>query len=189
MELHGAGGFNHGHYTRSKLCVLLSQMALDQRELEIAPQFTSKIEILSGALLDIDVLPENLFRLGQLSLGTLDVPTALQRISEVGIENLVSVGQTMSMKLSFIARPDNLIWPSQTPKLGETFEEWLSTVYEAALAIRQPLYHHGLISIDSKGRQPFQRLIYPLAPAHERSINHRVLSVATLNNNPNHPMI
>ena len=103
---------NHGHYTRSKLCVLLSQMALDQRELEIAPQFTSKIEILSGALLDIDVLPENLFRLGQLSLGTLDVPTALQRISEVGIENLVSVGQTMSMKLSFIARPDNLIWPS-----------------------------------------------------------------------------
>lgn len=121
MELHGAGGFNHGHYTRSKLCVLLSQMALDQRELEIAPQFTSKIEILSGALLDIDVLPENLFRLGQLSLGTLDVPTALQRISEVGIENLVSVGQTMSMKLSFIARPDNLIWPSQTPKLGETF--------------------------------------------------------------------
>ena len=197
MELHGAGGFNHGHYTRSKLCVLLSQMALDQRELEIAPQFTSKIEILSGALLDIDVLPENLFRLGQLSLGTLDVPTALQRISEVGIENLVSVGQTMSMKLSFIARPDNLIWPSQTPKLGETFEEclpraegeWLTTVYEAVLAIRQPLYHHGLISIDSKGRQPFQRLIYPLAPAHERSINHRVLSVATLNNHPNYQMI
>ena len=179
MELHGAGGFNHGHYTRSKLCVLLSQMALDQRELEIAPQFTSKIEILSGALLDIDVLPENLFRLGQLSLGTLDVPTALQRISEVGIENLVSVGQTMSMKLSFIARPDN-------PRAEG---EWLSTVYEAALAIRQPLYHHGLISIDSKGRQPFQRLIYPLAPAHERSINHRVLSVATLNNHPNYQMI
>ena len=125
MELHGAGGYNHGHYTRPKLCILLSQLALDQRELETAPQFTSKIEILSGALLDIDVLPEDLFRLGQLSLGTPDVPTALQRISEVGIKNLVSVGQTMSMKLSFIARPDNLIWPSQTPKLGETFEEYL----------------------------------------------------------------
>jgi hypothetical protein len=50
------------------------------------------------------------------------VPSALQRISEVGIENLAPVGQTMSMKLSFIARPDNLIWPSQTPKLGETFK-------------------------------------------------------------------
>jgi hypothetical protein len=57
-----------------------------------------------------------------LSLGTLDVPSALQRISEVGIKNLVFVGQTMSMKLSFVARPDNLIWPSQTPKLGKTFE-------------------------------------------------------------------
>ena len=74
----------------------------------------------------------------------MDVPTALQRISEVGIKNLVSVGQTMSMKLSFIARPDNLIWPSQTLKLGETFRErllsvegeWLTTVYEATLAIR-----------------------------------------------------
>jgi hypothetical protein len=52
----------------------------------------------------------------------MDVPSALQRISEVGIENLASVGQTMSMKLSFIARSDNLIWPSQTPKLGETFK-------------------------------------------------------------------
>ena len=111
MELHGAGGYEHGHYTRTKLCVLLSQMALDRRELEIAPQFTSKIEILSGALLDVYVLPENLFRLGQLSLGTLDVPSALQRISEVGIENLESVGQTMPVKLSFIARSDNLIWP------------------------------------------------------------------------------
>jgi hypothetical protein len=58
-------------------------MVPDRRELEIAPQFTSKIEILSGALLDIDVLPEILFRLGQLSLGTLDVPSALQRIREV----------------------------------------------------------------------------------------------------------
>ena len=63
-------------------------MALDQRELEIAPQFTSKIEILSGAILNIDVLPENLFHLGRLSLGTLYVPTTLQRISEVGIKNL-----------------------------------------------------------------------------------------------------
>ena len=118
IELHGAGGFNHGHCTRSKLCVLLSQMALDQRELEIASQFTSKIEILSGAILAVDVLPENLFHLGQLSLGTLYVPTALQRISEVGIKDSVSVGHTMSMKLSFISRPKNLIWPSQTPKLG-----------------------------------------------------------------------
>ena len=197
MELHGAGGYNHGHYKRPRFCILLSQMALDQRELKTAPQSISKIEILSGALMDIDVLPEDLFQLRQLSLGTLDVPTALQRISEVGIKNLVSVGQTMSMKLSFIARPDNLIWPSQTPKLGETFEEylpraegeWLATVYVAALAIRRPLYHHGLITIDTKGRQPFQRLIYPLAPAHERSINHRVLSVATLNNHPNCQMI
>ena len=28
IELHGAGGLNHGHCTRSKLCVLLSQMAI-----------------------------------------------------------------------------------------------------------------------------------------------------------------
>jgi len=102
----------------------------------------------------------------------MDVPSALQRISEVGIENLASVGQTMSMKLSFIARSDNLIWPSQTPKLGETFEEclpraegeWLATVYEAALAIRQPLYHHGLISIDSKGAPAISAADLPPCP-------------------------
>ena len=116
MELHRASRLNHSHCTRSKLCVSLSQMALDRRELEIAPQFNGKTEILPGAQLNIHVLPENLFRLEQLSLGTLDVPSALQRISEVGIENLVSVGQTLSMKLSIIARLYNLIWPSQTPK-------------------------------------------------------------------------
>ena len=132
------------------------------------------------------MLSVNFFQLVKLSLGTPDVPSALQRISEVGFENLVSVGQTMSIKLSFNARPDNLIWPPQTPKLGETFEEWLATVYDAALAIRQPLYHPGLINIGAPGRQPFQRLIYPLAPAHERSINHRVLSVATLISLPNY---
>jgi hypothetical protein len=78
------------------------------------------------------------------------------------------------MKLSFIARPDNLIWPLQTPKLGETFEkclaraegEGMATVYEAALAIRKPLYHCCLINIGATGRQPFQRLIYSFAPAH-----------------------
>jgi hypothetical protein len=58
------------------------------------------------------------------ALGKLDVPSALQRISEVSIENLVSIGQTMSMKPSLIARPDNLIWPSQTPKMCETFEDF-----------------------------------------------------------------
>lgn len=152
---------------------------------------------MTGGLLDIDILPQYLLRLGQLSLGSLDVPTALLRVSEADIQNLVSIGQTMSMKLSFIARPENLIWPSQMAQLGETFEEclpraageWLSTVFEAALAIRSPLYHHGLMKIDSLGRQPFQRLIYPLAPMHERSANHRVLSVACLTNEPNRQII
>ena len=82
----------------------------------------------------------------------MDVPSALQRISKVGIANLAPVGQTMSMKLSFIARPDNLIWPSQTPKLGETFEEclqrvgreWIATVYEASLTIRR---HHIITAL------------------------------------------
>lgn len=120
----------------------------------------------------------------------MDVPSALHRTSEVGIANLAPVGHTMSMKLSFIARLDNLIWPSQTPKFGETFEEclprferkWLATLDKATLAIRRPLYHHGLVRVGAKRCQPFQWLIYPLAPAHKRSINHRVLSVAILNN-------
>ena len=60
VELHGAGGYDNGHFY--------------------------KVEILSGTLLDIDVLQKNLFRLGQLSFGKLDVPSALQRISEVGIK-------------------------------------------------------------------------------------------------------
>lgn len=197
MELDGKGAFNRGNYTRSQLCIMLSQMALNRRESEFAPYFISRIEILTNGLLDIDILPQNLLRLGQLSLGSLDVPTALLRASEADIQNLVSIGQTMSMKLSFIARPENLIWPSQTPQLGETCEECLpraagellSTVFEAALAIRSPIYHHELIKIDSFGRQPFQRLIYPLAPIHERSANHRVLSAACLTNKPNRHII
>ena len=103
MELDGAGALNRGNYTRPQLCIMLSQMALNRRESEFAPYFTSRIEILSGGLLDIDILPQNLLRLGQLSLGNLDVPTALLRVSEADIQNLVSIGQTMSMKLSFIA--------------------------------------------------------------------------------------
>lgn len=125
MELHRAGGNNHGHYTKSRICILLPQMAHDQRELEIAPQFSGKIETLSDALLDIGVSPEDLIRLGQLTLGALDVPSTLRRITKFDIKSQVSDGQTMSMKLSFIACPNNLIWPSQTPELGETFGEYL----------------------------------------------------------------
>ena len=66
--------------------------------------------------------------------------------------------------------------------------EWLATVYEVALAIRQPIFQHGLIGVYTKERWSFQRLIYPFAPAHERSINQRVLSVATLNNHANYQM-
>jgi hypothetical protein len=103
MELDSKGEFNRGNYTRYQLCIMLSQMALNSRESEFAPYFTSRIEILTSGLLDIDILPQNLLRLGHLSLGSLDVPTALLRVSEADIQNLVSIGQTMSMKLRFAA--------------------------------------------------------------------------------------
>jgi len=197
MQLIGAGELNFDHYTRPKICIVLSQMALDRLEAESDYMFTSKIEILTDALLQIDVLPEHLFRLGQLSLGKLDVPTALLKANQAEIKNLVSVGQTMSMKLCFVATPKQAIWPASQPKIGETFDEclpplinqWLSTIFETALAIRLPLYHHGLIKIGEHNRQPFQRLIHPIAPAHERAVNHRVLSVINLTNAPDSVLI
>jgi len=192
MELSGAGELNRDDYTRPELCILLSQMALERLEQDYSAEFNSRIEMLRSSLLTMDLLPENLFRLGQLTLGKLDVATALLRVSEADIENLVSVGQTMSMKLSFIALPNDLLWPATTPKIGETFEEclprpdsqWLSIIFETALAIRLPLYHHGVLRVNDQEYLPFQRLIYPLAPAHERNVNHRVLSICCLDNDP-----
>jgi hypothetical protein len=64
------------------------------------------------------------------------------------IENLVSVGQNRSSKLYFMMIPEVIGWPAESPLLERPMEDvlsepifkWLSTGYEAALAIRAPLY-------------------------------------------------
>jgi len=39
--------------------------------------------------------------------------------------------------------------------LSEPIFKWLSTGYEAALAIRAPLYQHGILKISAERHKPF----------------------------------
>ena len=49
--------------------------------------------------------------------------------------------------------PEVIDWPAESPLLEQPMEDvlsepifkWLSTGYEAALAIRAPLYQHGIL--------------------------------------------
>jgi hypothetical protein len=60
----------------------------------------------------------------------------------------------------------------------------LPLLNETAMAIRGPLYQHGMIRIDQGPERQFKRIIYPIIPANERASNHRILSTARLLDDP-----
>ena len=87
---------------------------------------------------------------------------------------------------------ENLAWPKPPPLLAQSLEHcldspfnyWLAITCETAMAIRRPLYQHGMIRIDQGSERQFKRIIYPIIPANERASNHRILSTAHLLDDP-----
>ena len=192
IRLYNADENDGTQFTQSKICIHLAQMALSSLESEHRKLFQSKIELVTPQLLTFGNLPDDLLRLAQMSLDTPDVLSSLIKVHDAHIKNLVLVGQSLSMKLCFIVVPENLAWPKPSPLLAQSLEHcldppfnyWLAVTYETAMAIRGPLYQHGMIRIDQGPERQFKRIIYPIIPANERTSNHRILSTARLLDDP-----
>ena len=192
IRLYHSGKNEGTQFTQSKICIHLAQMALSSLESEHRKLFQSKIELVTPQLLTFGNLPDDLLRLAQMSLDTPDVLSSLIKVHDAHIKNLVLVGQSLSMKLCFIVVPKNLIWPKPPPLLAQSLEHcldspfnyWLAITYETAMAIRGPLYQHGMIRSDQGPERQFKRIIYPIIPANERASNHRILSTARLLDDP-----
>ena len=113
---------------------------------------------------------------------------------------MVSVGQNKSIRLYFLALPEEADWPAEVPATGVPLDEgfdslggrWLSIIYEAAFAIQCTLYHHGFVRIDGGALRLFQRFVYPVTlqfvyPVtlqNEHPSNFRVLSTAAIGESP-----
>ena len=177
--------------------ITIARMALHTLESKPNVNFKSHLDLFSYANLDKHDLPEDLMTLARLNLIGKDVPSALMQVVNANIENLVSIGQTMSMRLCFLSIPNKFSWPDANIQKGNTLDEclpkdaeyWLSILYEAAFALKSPLYHHGTITISEKIQRPFHRLIYPLTSISDRPHNYRVLSVACITDHENQPII
>ncbi|WP_438995959.1 hypothetical protein [Candidatus Puniceispirillum sp.] len=204
MNLSGAN-VNKSNQTPQDVFITIAQMAIKALEAEPDINFKSHLELFSYANLDKYDLPEALMPLARLNLLGKDVPSALMQVVNANIENLVSVGQTMSMRLCFLSTPPQFSWPDATIEKGDALDEclpkdseyWLSILYETAFALKLPLYHHGHITMPDtqtgttpgNTQYPFHRLIYPLAPASDRPHNYRVLSVACITDPEHQPII
>ena len=204
MNLSGAN-INKRNLSPQDVFITIARMAIKALEAEPDINFKSHLELFSHANLDKYDLPEELMPLARLNLLGKDVPSALMQVVNANIENLVSVGQTMSMRLCFLSFPPQFSWPDATIKMGDALDEclpkdaeyWLSILYETAFALKSPLYHHGRITmpdtqtgtIPGNTQHPFHRLIYPLAPASDRPQNYRVLSVACITDPEHQPII
>ena len=176
--------------SRSELCLQLALRALGDIERNNEALFMSNLELVQPATLK-SLTSSNLLRLAQLDMNNMDAPSALMKASAARVSNLVSVGQNRSMRLYFLALPAEVDWPASLPDIGVPLDEetdsvpcrWLSTLYEAAMAIQAPLYHHGFIRIGPAGMRPFKRIIQPITPQNDRPSNFRVLSVAEISEN------
>ena len=93
--------------------------------------------------------------------------------------------------------PEAIDWPAGRPALEQPMEEvlsdpilkWLSTAYEAALAIRAPLYQHGILRINAECRMPFERVFNPIAPPGDRPTHFRVLTAAAVSGDADQNLI
>ena len=183
----------HRHVSETALVQMMRSLrALGILERVNEPLFMSNLEIYDRKRPPTGMLSQNLLKLAELDLAGKDAPTALLEVSAAAIENLVSVGQNRSMRLYFLALPEETDWPAEVPATGVLLDEgfdspggrWLSIIYEAAFAIQAPLYHHGFVRIDGGALRPFQRFVYPVTPQNERPSNFRVLSTAEIGESP-----
>ena len=175
MSLEMAGNVTR-HLSRQDACLRLALRALGILERVNEPLFMSNLELYDRKRPPVGMRSQNLLRLAELDLVGKDAPTALLEVSAAAIENLVSVGQNRSMRLYFLALPEEMDWPAEVPATGIPLDEgfdtpggrWLSVIYEAAFAIQAPLYHHGFVRIDGGTLRPFLRFVYPITPQNER---------------------
>ena len=129
-------------------CLQLALRVLGILERVNEPLFMSNLEIYDRKRPPTGMLSQNLLKFAELDLAGKDAPTALLEVSAAAIENLVSVGQNRSMRLYFLALPEETDWPAEVPATGVPLDEgfdspggrWLSIIYEAAFAIQAPLY-------------------------------------------------
>ena len=192
---------NENHPTPQNAFITIARMALHTIENEPDAKFKSQLDLFSMTHSGNHQLPEALMPLARLNLLGKDVPSALMQVVNANIDNLVSIGQTMSMRLCFLSLPQSFLWPEVTIQKGDTLDEcfpkdteyWLSVIYETAFALKLPLYHHGIIKMSGimpdDTHLPFHRLIYPIAPISDRPHNYRVLSVACVTDPDNAPII
>lgn len=182
----------HENLTRRQACHRIALQAIGIIEQANESLFMSNIELFSEAQASSMLRSETLLKLAGLDLEHHDAPTALMQVSAADIANLVSVGQNRSMRLYYLAIPPDHVWPSPGPKPGTPLDDiigsppwrWLSTVYEAALAIQAPLFQHGFVRLHGGAMRPFQRFIYPITPPQDRPSNYRVVTTAELMESP-----
>ena len=191
MNLEVAGHLTR-HLTRQEICLRLALRGLSIVERANEPLFMSNLELFDAARPPPSLRSRNMMRLATLDLADKDAPTALLEASSADIVNLVSVGQNRSMRLYFLARPDDADWPPGVPATGAPIDEamdtpagrWLAVLYEAAFAIQKPLFHHGFLRVDGGALRPFQRFVYPITPRNDRPSNYRILSTAEITDSP-----
>ena len=175
---------------RAELCLQLALRTLGNMERENESLFMSNLEFIRPPTLDL-LNSENLSRLATLELRGMDAPSALMKVSAAGIRHLVSVGQNRSMRLYFLALPEEVYWPTELPEIGVPLDEamssvpcqWLTVLYEMAMAVQEPIYHHGYIRIGHAGMRPFKRIIYPITPQNDKPSNFPALSTAEIPEN------
>ena len=131
-----------------------------------------------------DNLPASLAPLGQMDIKNGGSAAILQRASNLEIPNLAVVAQNQLSRFFFIALPQNCDWPVVNPRpyhaiddeCDELTSRWLAFLYETTLAVKEPVYQEGTITLHQSKIIPFKRLIIPVAPFAERPANHRLIS-------------
>ena len=69
------------------------------------------------------MLSQNLLKFAELDLAGEDAPKALLEVSAAAIENLISVWQNSSMRVYFLALPEETDWPAEVPATGVPLDE------------------------------------------------------------------
>ena len=106
------------HLSRQDTCLRLVLRALGILERVNEPLFMSNLEIYDRKRPPTCMLSQNLVKLAELDLAGEDAPTALLEVSAAAIENLISVGQNSSMRVYFLALPEETDWPAEVPATG-----------------------------------------------------------------------
>ena len=180
-------GADHLNFTSSQdFCVEIMKRALSSIESTEGSPFSSHLEIANPSLLSAEGTPAPLLTLCNFSYIGMDTPSALSALNQMDIDDLCLVGLNRAMRYCVLKMPPEVAWPSITPHANRPIEEalddvtalWFTALFEAALAIRKPLYHHGTIHIDHSRHIIFQRILFPIAPRGVRPINFRIASAA-----------